>query len=46
MRMLEKLRQMFEIWILCAMGIIIAKEPQKRIERGSAAPLQITTSEK
>ncbi len=46
MRMLENFRRLFEIWILCAMGIIVAEEPQKRIERGSTVPLRITTSEK
>ena len=46
MRMLEKFIRMFEIWILCAMGIITEKTPPKRIEGGSVVPLRITTNEK
>ena len=46
MRMLEKFRRMFEIWLLCAMGILLPEDPVKRIEGGSAAPLKITAGEK
>lgn len=46
MRMLEKFRRMFEIWFLCALGVITMEEPQKKIEGGSVVPLRITTSEK
>lgn len=42
MRMLEKFRRTFEIWLLCAMGIITVEEPQKKIEGGSTVPLRIT----
>ena len=41
MRTIEKFRRMFEIWLLCAMGILLPEEPQKKIEGGSVVPLRI-----